>query len=62
LSQTWRPSLLGCSCTNHEASGIRRRVHGNYLIFYRVKVQTIEILRVLHAAMDYERLMFPQDE
>jgi len=45
-----------------ESTGIRRRVHGNYLIFYRVGDRTVEILRVLHGAMDYERLMFPEDE
>jgi plasmid stabilization system protein ParE len=47
---------------NHESAGIRRRVHGNYLIFYRVNDQAVEILRVLHGAMDYERLMFSGDE
>lgn len=47
---------------NHESAGVRRRVHGNYLIFYRVTQQAVEILRVLHGAMDYERLMFPEDE
>jgi plasmid stabilization system protein ParE len=47
---------------NHESTGVRRRVHGNYLIFYRVTQQAVEILRVLHGAMDYERLMFPEDE
>lgn len=40
---------------------IRRRVHGNYLIFYRLHGGEIEILRILHGAMDYERL-FPADE
>ena len=47
---------------NHESTGIRRRVHGNHLIFYRVGDHTVEILRVLHGAMDYERLMFSEDE
>jgi plasmid stabilization system protein ParE len=46
---------------NHEASGIRRRVHGNYLIFYRVSDDAVEILRVLHGAMDYERRLFPDE-
>ncbi|TRC92613.1 type II toxin-antitoxin system RelE/ParE family toxin [Mesorhizobium sp. WSM4303] len=32
----------------HRSRGIRRRVHGNYLIFYRVG----EILHILHGAMD----------
>ena len=47
---------------NHESAGVRRRVHGNYLIFYRINLQTIEILRVLHGAMDHERLIFSEDE
>ena len=46
----------------HEAAGIRKRVHGNYLIFYRVHDRSVGILRVLHGAMDYERLLFSEDE
>jgi toxin ParE1/3/4 len=34
--------------------GIRRIVHGNYLIFYRVRDDQITILRVLHRAMDVD--------
>jgi toxin ParE1/3/4 len=45
---------------NFESSGVRRRVHRNYLIFYRVEPDGIEILRILHSAMDYERLLFPE--
>ncbi len=44
----------------YEGAGIRRRVHGNYLIFYRVGAETIDVLHVLHGAMDYERLLFPE--
>ena len=44
----------------HEPAGIRRRVHGNYLIFYRIGGDTVEILRVLHGAMEHERLLFPE--
>ncbi|MGO4832261.1 type II toxin-antitoxin system RelE/ParE family toxin, partial [Rhizobiaceae sp. 2RAB30] len=36
-----------------EQTGIRRRPYGNYLIFYRVSGDTVEILHVLHGAMDY---------
>lgn len=43
----------------YAALGIRRRVHGNYLIFYRIRGDTVEILHVLHGAMDYERVLFP---
>jgi toxin ParE1/3/4 len=35
---------------------VRRKVYGNYLIFYRVKEQTVEILRILHGAQDYSDL------
>ncbi|RVT89107.1 type II toxin-antitoxin system RelE/ParE family toxin [Sphingomonas crocodyli] len=43
----------------YESSGIRRRVHGNYLIFYRVAADAVTILRVLHGARDYEAILFP---
>jgi plasmid stabilization system protein ParE len=41
---------------------LRRKVHGNYLIFYDVGASHIEILHVLHGARDYESLLFPEDE
>ena len=37
--------------------GVRRRVHGNYLIFYRIDDATVVILRILHGARDYETLL-----
>jgi addiction module RelE/StbE family toxin len=43
----------------YEPRGIRRRVHGNYLIFYRVREELIEIIHVLNGARDYETLLFP---
>jgi toxin ParE1/3/4 len=42
-----------------EHHGIRRRVHGRYLIFYRVSKDSITILHVLNGAMDVEALLFP---
>ena len=45
----------------HEQSGIRRRPHGNYLIFYVAKRSTVEILHILNGAMDYERILFSDD-
>ena len=42
----------------HRSSGIRRRVHGNYLIFYRVGADTLEIVHVLHGAMDLGTISF----
>jgi toxin ParE1/3/4 len=43
----------------YEALGIRRRPYRDYLIFYRVTGETIEILHVLHGARDYEAILFP---
>jgi addiction module RelE/StbE family toxin len=43
----------------YEHLGIRRRPVGNYLILYRVG-HAIEVIRVLHAARDYEQLLFPK--
>jgi len=43
----------------YEAHGIRRRVHGNYLIFYRIDADQVTVIHVLHGARDYEPLLFP---
>ena len=40
---------------------LRRKVFGNYLIFYRVSDAAVEIIHILHGAMDYERILFPED-
>ena len=39
--------------------GIRRRVYREYLIFYRITGDTIEVVHVLHGARDYESILFP---
>ncbi|HZC15718.1 MAG TPA: type II toxin-antitoxin system RelE/ParE family toxin [Caulobacteraceae bacterium] len=44
----------------YETHGIRRRVYGNYLIFYRIEETQVTILHVLHGARDYEPLLFPE--
>jgi len=44
----------------YEHHGIRRRVHGRYLIFYRVGEDGIVILHVLNGAMDVEAILFPE--
>jgi toxin ParE1/3/4 len=44
----------------HEHLGIRRRPFGNYLIFYRVASDAIEVVHILHGARDYEPLLFPE--
>ncbi|MEJ0065947.1 MAG: type II toxin-antitoxin system RelE/ParE family toxin [Caulobacteraceae bacterium] len=43
----------------YQASGIRRRVHGRYLIFYRMHPDRVTVLRILHGARDYEPLLDP---
>lgn len=45
----------------YEHLGIRRRIHGSYLIFYRIVGDTIQVLHVLHSAMNYEAILFPPD-
>ena len=54
---------LGCAggVPRYEHLGIRRRPYGNYLIFYRVLNDTVEILHVLHGARDYEAILFPNE-
>ena len=42
-----------------EHHGIRRRVHGRYLIFYRIRADRITILHILNGAMDVEAILFP---
>jgi len=42
----------------YEQHGIRRRVHGSYLIFYRADAEQVVIVHVLHGAMDYASILF----
>ncbi len=42
----------------YEHHGIRRRVHGNYLIFYRVESAKVVIIHLLHGATDYGTMLF----
>ena len=42
-------------------SALRRMVHGHYLILYDVDDRNVEVIRILHGAMDYERILFPQE-
>lgn len=42
----------------YEQWGIRRCLHGSYLIFYRVRSEQVEIEHILHGARDYESLLF----
>jgi plasmid stabilization system protein ParE len=38
---------------------LRRKVYGNYLIFYDIGPDAVEILRILHGARDYAQIVFP---
>ena len=42
-------------------SNIRRLVHGNYNVFYLVRSDTVTILHILNGAMDYEKILFPEE-
>jgi plasmid stabilization system protein ParE len=50
--------LAFASVPRYERFGIRRRIHGNYLIFYCADESGVVILRVLHGAMDYVGALF----
>lgn len=43
----------------YEHHSVRRRLHGRYLIFYRVAEGRIVVLHVLNGAMDVEAILFP---
>lgn len=43
----------------YQRFGVRRRVHGNCLIFYTFEGADIFVLHVLRGAMDYESILFP---
>lgn len=43
----------------YEAAGVRRRGHGNYLIFYRIEADKVVIIHILHGAQDYSAILFP---
>lgn len=45
----------------YEATGVRRMIHGNFLVFYRVTANTVEILHILQGARDYDALLFPTE-
>jgi toxin ParE1/3/4 len=47
---------------HRRSDGIRRKVYGNYLIFYRVVSDAVEILHVLHGARDYAQILFDNDD
>lgn len=45
----------------YEEHGVHRRVHGNYLIFFRIEEDQIAVVHILHAATDYAAILFPSE-
>lgn len=43
--------------SSFEETEIRRRPYGNYSIFYKIGESSVQILRILNAAMDYEQVL-----
>ncbi|BBE35668.1 type II toxin-antitoxin system RelE/ParE family toxin [Sphingosinicella microcystinivorans] len=43
----------------YEATGVRRRGHGDYLIFYRVEPERVIVIHILHGAQNYNTILFP---
>jgi toxin ParE1/3/4 len=41
----------------YEKKGVRRRVHGNYCIFYHIVREQIFVIHILHGAQDYEAIL-----
>ena len=46
--------------SHRENKDMRRRVHGDYLIFYRIGTKQVEVLHVLHGAQEYEVWLFEE--
>lgn len=47
-----------CLVPRYERHKIRRRVHGDYLIFYCVDTEKVVIIHILHSATDYGAILF----
>lgn len=45
----------------YEHLGVRRRHYADYLIFYRVSNDRIEILHILHGAQNFENILFSEN-
>lgn len=43
-----------------EGQGVRRRVFGDYLIFYTLEPDRVVIVHIAHGARDYAALLFPE--
>lgn len=43
----------------YSAIGVRQRAYRNYLIFYRVEVETVVIIHILQGTQDFGAILFP---
>lgn len=43
----------------YERYAVRRCIHGNYLIFFKIDSDRVEIVHILHGAMDYTAILYP---
>lgn len=43
----------------YEHTGVRRRPYGDYLIFYYIGPDAVNVLHVLNGAQNYEPVLFP---
>ena len=41
----------------YQKEHIRRKVHGDYVVLYAIREETILIIRVIHGAQDYLRFL-----
>lgn len=41
----------------YERQGVRRRIYGNYGIFYTVRGQLVVVIHILHGARDYDSIL-----
>jgi toxin ParE1/3/4 len=44
----------------YETQGVRRRLHGAYLIFFHANADKIVVLHILHGARDYGAILSSQ--
>ena len=44
--------------TTYAQLGVRSRSHGSYVIFYRIRQDVVEVLRVVHGRRDLSNLNF----
>ena len=49
--------LTGEKIGRYQKEHVRRKVHGDYVVLYAIREETILIIRVIHGAQDYLRFL-----